>query len=101
QREAVLSAIRQSHGIGEKLLGVAFNDVVARRARYYDYYKSGYYMKKYPHYYGSAGKTFNPIAFFSFPSAFALGGKTFVWARVVLRCFSQFSLGGVRFRPIP
>jgi capsular exopolysaccharide synthesis family protein len=56
QREAVQSAIRQSHGIGDKLLGVAFNDVVARRARKYDYYKSGYYMKKYPHYYGTAGK---------------------------------------------
>src|SRR5262249_27709945 len=34
QREAVLSAIRQSHGINDKLLGVAFNDVVARRARH-------------------------------------------------------------------
>ena len=55
-REAVLSAIRQSHGIGDKLLGVAFNDVVPQRARLYDYYKSGYYMKKYPHYYGAGGK---------------------------------------------
>ena len=36
-----------------KLIGVVLNDVVANRARYYDYYKSGYYMKKYPHYYGA------------------------------------------------
>lgn len=56
QREAVLSAIRQSHGLRDRLLGVVFNDVVARRARHYDYYKSGYYMKKYPHYYGATGK---------------------------------------------
>jgi Mrp family chromosome partitioning ATPase len=56
QREAVLSAMRQSHGIRDKLLGVAFNDVVPQRARLYDYYKSGYYMRKYPHYYGAGGK---------------------------------------------
>jgi Mrp family chromosome partitioning ATPase len=52
-RDAVISALRQSPGAREKLIGVVLNDVVASRARYYDYYKSGYYMKKYPHYYGS------------------------------------------------
>lgn len=52
-RDAVISALRQSPGARDKLIGVVLNDVVASRARYYDYYKSGYYMKKYPHYYGS------------------------------------------------
>ena len=52
-RDAVVSALRQSPGARDKLIGVVLNDVVASRARYYDYYKSGYYMKKYPHYYGS------------------------------------------------
>jgi succinoglycan biosynthesis transport protein ExoP len=52
-RDAVTSALRQSLGAQDKLVGAVFNDVVASRARYYDYYKSGYYMKKYPHYYGS------------------------------------------------
>jgi capsular exopolysaccharide synthesis family protein len=52
-RDAVISALRQSPGAREKLIGVVLNDVVVSRARYYDYYKSGYYMKKYPHYYGS------------------------------------------------
>ena len=52
-RDAVVSALRQSPGARDKLIGVVLNEVVASRARYYDYYKSGYYMKKYPHYYGS------------------------------------------------
>ena len=51
-RDAVDSALKQTHGAGDKLSGVVFNDVVAAKARYYDYYKSGYYTKKYPHYYG-------------------------------------------------
>jgi polysaccharide biosynthesis transport protein len=52
-RDAVMSALRMSPGAKEKLAGVIFNDVVANRARHYDYYKSGYYMKKYPYYYKS------------------------------------------------
>jgi succinoglycan biosynthesis transport protein ExoP len=52
-RDAVVSALKQSPGARDKLIGLVLNDVVPSRARYYDFYKSGYYMKKYPHYYGS------------------------------------------------
>ena len=51
-RDAVDAALKQSLGAPAKLTGVVMNDVVASRARYYDYYKSGYYSKKYPYYYG-------------------------------------------------
>ncbi len=51
-RDAVDAALKQSLGAHAKLTGVVMNDVVASRARYYDYYKSGYYSKKYPYYYG-------------------------------------------------
>ena len=51
-KDAVGSALKQSLGSHEKLVGVVLNDVVASKARYYDYYKSGYYNKKYPYYYG-------------------------------------------------
>jgi succinoglycan biosynthesis transport protein ExoP len=51
-RDAVETALRQSPGSMDKLTGVVLNDVVASKARYYDYYKSGYYNKKYPYYYG-------------------------------------------------
>lgn len=51
-RDAVDAALKQSLGAHGKLTGVVMNDVVASRARYYDYYKSGYYSKKYPYYYG-------------------------------------------------
>ncbi len=54
-RDAVDAAIRQSHGLEDKLIGVAFNDVVPEKARYYDYYKSGYYARKYPYYYDEKG----------------------------------------------
>lgn len=50
-RDAVEAAIHQSHGLNEKLIGVAFNNVISEKARYYDYYKSGYYARKYPYYY--------------------------------------------------
>jgi succinoglycan biosynthesis transport protein ExoP len=50
-RQAIAAALRQSPGAQDKLVGVVLNDVVARRARHYDYYQSGYYIKKYPHYY--------------------------------------------------
>lgn len=51
-RDAVETALKMSPGSMEKLTGVVLNDIVASKARYYDYYKSGYYAKKYPHYYG-------------------------------------------------
>jgi succinoglycan biosynthesis transport protein ExoP len=51
-RDAVETALKQSLGATEKLTGIVLNDVVASKARYYDYYKSGYYNKKYPYYYG-------------------------------------------------
>lgn len=51
-REAVDAALKQSLGAHAKLTGVVMNDVIASKARYYDYYKSGYYTKKYPYYYG-------------------------------------------------
>lgn len=54
-RDAVDAALKQSLGAHAKLTGVVMNDVVASRARYYDYYKSGYYSKKYPYYYGGTG----------------------------------------------
>jgi exopolysaccharide transport family protein len=54
-RDAVDAALKQSLGAHAKLTGVVMNDVVASRARYYDYYKSGYYSKKYPYYYGGSG----------------------------------------------
>ncbi len=54
-RDAVDAALKQSLGSHGKLTGVVMNDVVASRARYYDYYKSGYYTKKYPYYYGGSG----------------------------------------------
>jgi exopolysaccharide transport family protein len=53
-REAVETALKQSPGSMDKLTGVVLNDVIASKARYYDYYKSGYYARKYPHYYGGA-----------------------------------------------
>ena len=53
-KEAVDAALKQSLGSQEKLVGVVLNDVVANKARYYDYYKSGYYNKKYPYYYGGS-----------------------------------------------
>jgi polysaccharide biosynthesis transport protein len=52
-REAVAAALRQSPGAQEKLIGVVLNDVVVSKARHYDFYQSGYFMKKYPHYYRS------------------------------------------------
>jgi succinoglycan biosynthesis transport protein ExoP len=54
-KDAVAAALKQSLGSYEKLVGVVLNDVVASKARYYDYYKSGYYNKKYPYYYGGKG----------------------------------------------
>ena len=53
-RDAVETALKESPGSGDKLTGVVVNDVVASKARYYDYYKSGYYNKKYPYYYGGS-----------------------------------------------
>jgi succinoglycan biosynthesis transport protein ExoP len=54
-KDAVEAALKQSLGSQDKLVGVVLNDVVANKARYYDYYKSGYYNKKYPYYYGGKG----------------------------------------------
>ncbi len=51
-KDAVTSALKETPGWSDVLTGVVLNDVVASKARYYDYYKSGYYNKKYPYYYG-------------------------------------------------
>jgi len=53
-RDAVDAALKQSLGAHAKLTGVVMNDVIASKARYYDYYKSGYYSRKYPYYYGGS-----------------------------------------------
>jgi succinoglycan biosynthesis transport protein ExoP len=53
-RDAVEAALKQSPGAMQKLTGVVLNDVVAAKARYYDYYKSGYYAKNYSDYYGGS-----------------------------------------------
>ncbi len=53
-RDAVEAALKQSPGSMDKLTGVVLNDVIASKARYYDYYKSGYYTKNYPYYYGGS-----------------------------------------------
>ncbi len=52
-REAVKSAFRQSFGLEEKLIGTVLSQVNPEKAKYYDYYKSGYYTKAYPYYYGN------------------------------------------------
>jgi len=50
-QDAVRSAFRQSFGLEEKLIGTVLSQVNPQRAKYYDYYKSGYYAKAYPKYY--------------------------------------------------
>lgn len=50
--EAVKSAIRQTFGLSSKLVGAVLSQVEMKKARYYNYYESGYYSKKYPYYYG-------------------------------------------------
>jgi succinoglycan biosynthesis transport protein ExoP len=50
-QDAVRSAFRQSFGLEEKLIGTVLSQVNPQRAKYYDYYKSGYYAKAYPEYY--------------------------------------------------
>ena len=53
-QDAVKSAFRQSFGLQEKLVGTVLGQINPQRARYYDYYKSGYYAKAYPQYYSDA-----------------------------------------------
>jgi exopolysaccharide transport family protein len=50
-QDAVRSAFRQSFGLQDKLIGTVLSQVNPQKARYYDYYKSGYYTKAYPYYY--------------------------------------------------
>lgn len=52
-RDAVKSALRQSHGLSDKLIGCVLSQVDTEKSRYYDYYNSGYYTKEYPYYYGA------------------------------------------------
>ena len=52
-REAVKSAFRQTFGLEDKLIGSVLSQVNPEKAKYYDYYKSGYYTKAYPYYYGN------------------------------------------------
>jgi polysaccharide biosynthesis transport protein len=47
-RDAVRSALRQTFGLEEKLVGVVLNQVNVARARYYDEdYQRGYYLADY------------------------------------------------------
>ena len=55
KRDAVTAALGGCFGLGEKFIGTVLSQVVPSRARYDGYYKSGYYMKKYPEYYGGKG----------------------------------------------
>lgn len=52
--EAVGSAIRHTFGLQQKLIGTVLSQIDPDRARYYHYYESSYYNKKYPYYYGEA-----------------------------------------------
>ena len=51
-RDAVRSAFMQSFHLEDKLVGSVLSQVNTEKAKYYDYYKSGYYTKAYPYYYG-------------------------------------------------
>ena len=53
-QDAVKSAFRQSFGLEDKLIGSVLSQINPQKARYYDYYKSGYYSKAYPQYYSDA-----------------------------------------------
>lgn len=55
KRDAVTSALHGCFGLEDKFIGTVLSHVVPSRARYDGYYKSGYYMKKYPQYYGGKG----------------------------------------------
>ena len=55
KRDAVEAALDLCYNLEGKLIGTVLNQVVPSRARHYGYYKSGYYMKKYPDYYGGKG----------------------------------------------
>ena len=54
KRDAVEAALDACYQLEDKFIGAVLNDVVPSRARYYSYYKSGYYMSKYPEYYGES-----------------------------------------------
>lgn len=55
KRDAVESALDACYNLENKFIGTVLNEVIPSRARYYGYYKSGYYMNKYPEYYGGKG----------------------------------------------
>ena len=55
KRDAVESALDACYNLESKFIGTVLNEVIPARARYYGYYKSGYYMNKYPEYYGGKG----------------------------------------------
>ena len=54
RRDAVEAALDACYQLEDKFIGAVLNDVVPSRARYYSYYQSGYYMSKYPEYYGES-----------------------------------------------
>ena len=55
KRDAVEAALAACYNLEGKLIGTVLNQVVPSKARYYGYYSSGYYMNKYPDYYGGKG----------------------------------------------
>jgi exopolysaccharide transport family protein len=55
KRDAVEAALDACYNLEGKFIGTVLNDVIPSKARYYGYYKSGYYMNKYPDYYGGKG----------------------------------------------
>ena len=55
KRDAVEAALHGCYLLDGKFIGTLLNQMIPSRARYYGYYKSGYYMKKYPEYYGGKG----------------------------------------------
>ena len=52
KRDAVEAALDACYHLEDKFIGTVLNGVIPSKARYYSYYKSGYYMNKYPDYYG-------------------------------------------------
>jgi exopolysaccharide transport family protein len=52
KRDAVEAALDACYQLDDKFIGTVLNGVIPSKARYYSYYKSGYYMNKYPDYYG-------------------------------------------------
>jgi succinoglycan biosynthesis transport protein ExoP len=51
EKQAIRSALIETPGLTDKLIGAVLNDVDLNSMRHYEYYKSNAYMKSYPYYY--------------------------------------------------